>query len=134
LPNGRILLSQRHRARAGSVGDGSRPSLDAKGNFAPMRRGVKTLLDQSATRRSIIASATLGLSCPARRQQIDISKVTRKPVQTAKSKLSSAPDLYAENVAVFQGTKFLRFARLSMEISMGKSANLSITFLRHRSK
>jgi hypothetical protein len=79
LPNGRILLSQRHRARAGSVGDGSRPPLDAKVSFAPTGRGVKALLDQSATRRSIIGSATLGLSPPARRQQIDISKVTRKP-------------------------------------------------------
>jgi hypothetical protein len=79
LPNGRILLSQRHRARAGSVGDGSRPSPDAKASFAPTGRGVKALLDQSATHRSIIASATLGLLCPSRRQQIGISKVIRKP-------------------------------------------------------
>jgi len=30
-------------------------------SFALLRSGVKALLDQSATRRSIIASATLGL-------------------------------------------------------------------------
>jgi len=78
LPNGRILLSQRHRARAGSVGDGSGPPLDAKASFALMGCGVKALLDQSATRRSVIASATLGLSGPVRRQQGGTSEVTRK--------------------------------------------------------
>ena len=40
--------------------------FDAEASFALMRGGVKTLLDQSATRRSIVASATLGLSPPAR--------------------------------------------------------------------
>jgi hypothetical protein len=44
-----------------------------------MRRGVKALLGQPATRRSTIASATFELSRPARRQQIGISKVTRNP-------------------------------------------------------
>jgi hypothetical protein len=80
LPNGRILLAQRHRARAGSVGDGSGPSLDAKMNFALMRRGVKALLDQSATRRFIIASATHAFSRRVRRQQSGTSEVARKPV------------------------------------------------------